>query len=90
MMDILAANLSEGFGRFFYKENKRFGYYSRGSLYETRTWLKKALSWDLMDKKTYSDLTSEISVITKMLMHTFSLLAHQKVPDSFSFLSIDY
>ncbi len=66
-VDSVSANLSEGFGRFFYKENKRFGYYSRGSLYETRTWLKKALSRDLMDKKTYSDVISEISVITKML-----------------------
>jgi hypothetical protein len=27
----IAANLSEGFGRFQYKENKQFGYYSRGS-----------------------------------------------------------
>ena len=37
--DSVAANLSEGFGRFFYKENKQFGYYARGSLYETKTWL---------------------------------------------------
>jgi four helix bundle protein len=28
-IDSVAANLSEGFGRFFYKENKQFGYYAR-------------------------------------------------------------
>ncbi|MCG2676543.1 four helix bundle protein [bacterium] len=39
--DSVAANLSEGFGRFSYKENKQFCYYARGSLYETRTWLTK-------------------------------------------------
>jgi len=33
--DSIAANLSEGFGRYFYKENKQFCYYSRGSLFET-------------------------------------------------------
>jgi four helix bundle protein len=31
--DSIAANLSEGFGRFHYLETKNFGYYSRGSLF---------------------------------------------------------
>jgi four helix bundle protein len=31
--DSVAANLSEGFGRYFFKENKQFCYYSRGSLF---------------------------------------------------------
>jgi four helix bundle protein len=35
--DSIAANLSEGFGRYHFKEAKNFGYYSRGSLYESRT-----------------------------------------------------
>lgn len=35
--DSVAANLSEGFGRFHFKEAKNFSYYSRGSLYETKT-----------------------------------------------------
>ncbi len=43
-IDSVAANLSEGFGRFFYKENRRFCYYSRGSLYENFTWIEKALA----------------------------------------------
>ena len=37
-IDSVAANLSEGFGRYFYKENKQFCYYSRGSLFESKTW----------------------------------------------------
>jgi len=41
-VDSVTANLSEGFGRYHYKETINFGYYSRGSLYETRTWLTKA------------------------------------------------
>ena len=40
--DSVAANISEGYGRFHYKESKHFGYYDRGSLYETKTWLTKA------------------------------------------------
>ena len=39
--DSVASNLSEGFGRFHYKENQQFCYYSRGSLYETKHGLQK-------------------------------------------------
>jgi four helix bundle protein len=35
--DSIAANLSEGYGRYHYKENINFSYYSRGSLFETKT-----------------------------------------------------
>jgi four helix bundle protein len=40
--DSVAANLSEGYGRYHFKENANFSYYSRGSLFETKTWLTKA------------------------------------------------
>jgi four helix bundle protein len=33
-IDSVAANLSEGYGRYHYKEKKNFSYYSRGSLFE--------------------------------------------------------
>jgi len=35
--DSIAANIAEGYGRFFYKDRKQFCYYSRGSLMETKT-----------------------------------------------------
>src|SRR5690554_4879230 len=37
--DSMASNLSEGFGRYFYKENKLFCFYSRGSLIEKKDYL---------------------------------------------------
>ena len=37
--DSIAANISEGYGRYFYKENRQFQYYSGGSQTETKTWL---------------------------------------------------
>ena len=33
--DSIGANISEGFGRFHFKDSKKFLYYSRGSLFET-------------------------------------------------------
>ena len=41
-IDSIAANISEGYGRYFYKEQRQFCFYARGSLYESRTWLLKA------------------------------------------------
>jgi len=40
--DSIAANIAEGYGRYFYKDRKQFCYYNRGSLMETKTWATKA------------------------------------------------
>jgi four helix bundle protein len=61
--DSVAANLSEGFGRFHYKENKNFSYYSRGSLYETKTWLTKAHKRELISEEQFTRFTQDINTI---------------------------
>lgn len=58
--DSIAANLSEGFGRFFYKEEQQFCYYSRGSLYETKTWLTKASNRKLILTEEFENFDKEI------------------------------
>ncbi len=62
-IDSVAANLSEGFGRYHYKETINFGYYSRGSLYETRTWLTKAHSRNLITGEVFQKFMMEIDDI---------------------------
>lgn len=61
--DSVAANLSEGFGRYFYKENKQFCYYSRGSLFETKTWLRKSFNRKLIEEKIYLSFVTELETI---------------------------
>jgi four helix bundle protein len=58
--DSISANLSEGFGRYHFKENTNFSYYSRGSLYETKTWLTKAYYRKLIPKEDFELYSSEI------------------------------
>ena len=65
--DSVATNLSEGFGRFFYKENRQFCYYSRGSLFETKTWLTKAKNRKLILENEYENIISEFEKIGKKL-----------------------
>jgi len=58
--DSVAANLSEGLGRFHYKETKNFTYYSRGSLFETKTWLTKAKNRGILDEEKFTLLVKSI------------------------------
>ena len=66
-IDSVAANLSEGFGRFHYKENKNFCYYSRGSLYESKTWITKAFNRNLISEDDFESLKNEINTIAVKL-----------------------
>jgi len=40
--DSVSANIAEGCGRFNYKDNARFIRIARGSMYETKNWLRRA------------------------------------------------
>jgi four helix bundle protein len=61
--DSIAANLSEGFGRYHFKENTNFSYYSRGSLYETKTWLVKAHNRKQISNEDFEIFVHQIDVI---------------------------
>jgi four helix bundle protein len=61
--DSIAANLIEGYGRYHFKENANFSYYSRGSLYETKTWLKKAHNRKLIRNEDFELFIHEIENI---------------------------
>jgi four helix bundle protein len=54
--DSISANISEGYGRFHFKDHRNFLYFSRGSLSETKTWLTKAANRKLIPEEKYSDL----------------------------------
>jgi four helix bundle protein len=65
--DSVSANLSERYGRYFYKENKQFCYYSRGSLMETKTWIGKASRRNLINEQTSTELIKRLEIIHKKL-----------------------
>lgn len=65
--DSIAANISEGYGRCHYKENKQFTYYSRGSLYETSIWITKAHNRNLIPDTEYEELQEKINTLARRL-----------------------
>lgn len=61
--DSIAANIAEGYGRFSFKENKLFCYYSRGSILETKAWLQKAHKRNLITNDRYILLVTNLEKI---------------------------
>ena len=66
--DSIALNIAEGYGRFFYKENKNFNYYSRGSAFECTSCLRKALKRNL--------ITSEENIRLRILFGKYFKLVN--------------
>jgi four helix bundle protein len=48
--DSIGANIAEGVGRYGTQDNKRFAYFARGSLYETKHWLRRAFKRELLNE----------------------------------------
>ena len=48
--DSVSANIAECHGRFHYKDKQKFGYYARGSLEETKSWVRKSFVRRLITK----------------------------------------
>lgn len=72
--DSIAANISEGYGRYSFKENARFCYYARGSLRETQTWLEKAIARSLVAGPIAVELSLKLETLRRQLdnyIHSF-------------------
>jgi len=65
--DSVAANLAEGYGRFHFKENQKFCYYSRGSAEETQTWLEKAARRNLVERESARSIYDRIETLKKRI-----------------------
>src|SRR5437868_5343056 len=64
--DSIALNIAEGYGRFHYKENKNFCYYSRGSAKETLTGVHKAKARNLITEEEFVLLTQKLDLYFRL------------------------
>ena len=61
--DSISANIAEGYGRYHYKENRNFCYFSRGSIIETKGWLKKSKTRKLLTEEQFDLLYEKLQTI---------------------------
>src|SRR6201986_5366764 len=61
--DSIGANIAEGYGRYHYKENKNFCYFSRGSIIETKGWLRKSKTRGLITEDKFAILFEKLQTI---------------------------
>ena len=61
--DSIGANIAEGYGRFAFKENIQFCYYARGSMFETRHWLRRATKRNLLSREQEVDLRTVLQLM---------------------------
>lgn len=65
--DSIGANIAEGSGRGSDQDYKRFLRMARGSLNETRHWLRRAFKHKLLTEGQIKDLTPTIEILTPKL-----------------------
>lgn len=61
--DSISANISEGYGRYFYKESKQFYFYSRGSIPETKSWIGKCKRRKIIKESKCDELLQRAEII---------------------------
>ncbi|HEY4198615.1 MAG TPA: four helix bundle protein [Mucilaginibacter sp.] len=61
--DSISSNIAEGYGRYHYKENRNFCYFSRGSIIETKGWLKKSKTRKLLTEEQFDLLFEKLQTI---------------------------
>jgi len=77
--DSVGANIAEGTGRGSFKDNRRFVRIARGSLYETRHWLRRAYKRRLLLEEDINRLKPTIDELTPKLNAYLSSIG--KMPD---------
>jgi len=61
--DSIAANIAEGYGRYSPADRKKFYLYSRGSLEETKSWLRKLIRRKVLSE---SDAIGYKAIVEKL------------------------
>ncbi len=77
--DSIGANLAEGFGRFHFAENRQFARISRGSLYETRHWLRRAYKRNLLNEEEVKELRQLLDELAPRLNAYIRSIGKQEI-----------
>lgn len=77
--DSVGANIAEGHGRFHYRDEITFDYYGRGSLRETRYWLRRARARQIITPETFQGLVAKVDQLEPQLNAYINSLTRKAV-----------
>lgn len=75
--DSVVLNISEGFGRYTFREIRLYCYYARGSFHESHTCLKLAKARKLISEEYYQDMEMKFNLLGRKLNNYIKFLTHQ-------------
>lgn len=75
--DSIASNISEGYGRYHFRDRLNFYFYSRGSLSECKTWHYKANSRELMKEEIAVRLKDDLQKLSIKLNNLIKITRDQ-------------
>jgi four helix bundle protein len=78
--DSISANISEGYGRFHFRDSKNFLYIARGSLFETKTWLAKSKARNLIDSKVSEEVNLQLIKLSVKLNNFIKVIGKTHLP----------
>ena len=74
----IPANIAEGYGRFYYQDNTRFGYNARGSLEETLSHLVMCYELKYIPKTLFNSLEQDGEKLTQLINGYIGYLKRSK------------
>ncbi len=77
--DSIGANIAEGSGRGSYQDNRRFVKIARGSLYETKHWLRRAYKRKLLTDEQVTSLKTLLDELAPKLNAYLNSIGHHSV-----------
>lgn len=80
--DSIGANIAEGFGRYYFKEKKLFFYYARGSMEETKHWLRLAFKRELLSQEQLDKISPLIDALPPKLNSYINNIGRQQSSSS--------
>jgi four helix bundle protein len=66
-IDSIGANIAESYGRYHFSDRINFLYYARGSLFESKFFIRRARERNLVADETFSSMMQDLQVLAPKL-----------------------
>jgi four helix bundle protein len=80
--DSIGANIAESYGRYHFGEKLTFLYYARGSLFETKYWINRARTRELLENETALAYAAELTELARQLNALLAVTRQQRSKES--------